>query len=159
MMAPNAGIDMSNAGGGRAILYPSSPSETAESLRRRVLLGLGAAIGVILADSRLMPARVGTSGVAVGCAGIMPVRDRRSNPDLDGSPLKVTFQALADNLATAANHVMGEGAESTPFAIIRDSGAALTGRRRGSRAGAVPADQCVYVRSLSGRDRGGAMAQ
>ena len=51
--------------------------------------------------------------------------DMRAKRDLDGNPLKVTFQAVADNLATIANQQMGEGAESRPFAIIRDSGAGL----------------------------------
>ena len=76
-----------------------------------------------------MPARIGTSGVAIACAGIEPVLDMRAKKDLDGNPLKVTFQAVVDNLATIANHKMGEGAESKPFAIVRNSGAKLTDRK------------------------------
>jgi len=100
-------------------------------------------------DSRLMPVRIGTSGVAISCAGIEPVLDMRSEKDLDGNPLKVTFQAVVDNLATIANHKMGEGAESKPFAIIRDSGAKLTDRKINPTETAISPDLCVYVRGLT----------
>lgn len=150
MVAPNAGIDASNAGRGMAVLYPAMPYGAAESLRRRILLETGANVGVILTDSRLMPGRVGTVGVAVAHAGIAPVRDMRGEPDLDGRPLRVTLQATADGLASAANHTMGEGSQSTPFALIRGSGAMAAGRRGVART-AVDPSQCVYVRGLGGR--------
>ena len=149
IMAPNAGIDKSNAKKGKAILYPIDPYLIAEQIRRKVFLKLLIHVGVILVDSRLMPARIGTSGVAISCAGVEPVLDMRSKKDLDGNPLKVTFQAVVDNLATIANHKMGEGAESKPFAIVRDSGAKLTNRKINSSEMAIAPDQCVYVRGLS----------
>jgi coenzyme F420-0:L-glutamate ligase len=149
IMAPNAGIDKSNAKKGKAILYPIDPYLIAEQIRRKVFLKLLIHVGVILVDSRLMPARIGTSGVAVSCAGVEPVLDMRSKKDLDGNPLKVTFQAVVDNLATIANHKMGEGAESKPFAIVRDSGAKLTNRKINSSEMAIAPDQCVYVRGLA----------
>lgn len=147
ILAPNAGVDRSNAGGA-AVLYPAAPYRAAEELRRKLFLGLGALAGVIISDSRIMPSRVGTSGVAVACAGMEPVRDMRASADLDGVPLKVTLQATADGLATAANHVMGEGAESTPVAVVRGSGAAMTGRAVGPGEAAVPPGACIYARSL-----------
>ncbi len=149
IMAPNAGIDKSNAKKDRVILYPNKPFLIAEQIRRKVFLKFLIHIGVILVDSRLMPARVGTSGVAISCAGIEPVLDMRSIKDLEGNPLKVTFQAVIDNIATIANHKMGEGAESKPFAIVRDSGAQLTDRKINPLEMAVSPDQCVYVRGLS----------
>ena len=82
-------------------------------------------------------------------AGIEPVLDMRAEKDLDGNPLKVTFQAVVDNLATIANHKMGEAAESKPFAIIRDSGAKLTDRKISPTEMAISPDQCVYVRGLT----------
>ncbi|RNJ76963.1 MAG: cytidine deaminase [Nitrosopumilus sp. D6] len=148
IMAPNAGIDGSNAGQGLAVLYPEDSYLAAEQLRRKIFLHMGVHAGVILADSRLMPARVGTSGVAVACAGMEPVADSRARPDLDGRPLKVTFQATADNLASIANYEMGEAAESRPFVIVRDSGVALTDRRLVPSETAVHPEQCVYVRGL-----------
>ena len=149
IMAPNAGIDKSNAKKGKAILYPKDPYLIAEQIRRKIFLKLFIHVGVILVDSRLMPARVGTSGVAISCAGIEPVLDMRSKKDLDGNPLKVTFQAVVDNLATIANHKMGEGGESKPFAIVRNSGAKLTDRKINSSEMAIAPEQCVYVRGLS----------
>jgi coenzyme F420-0:L-glutamate ligase len=149
IMAPNAGIDKSNAKKDQVILYPKNPFLIAEQIRRKVFLKYGIHIGVILVDSRLMPARVGTSGVAISCAGIEPVLDMRSKKDLDGNPLKVTFQAVIDNIATIANHKMGEGAESRPFAIVRNSGAKLTDRKINPSEMAISPDQCVYVRGLT----------
>ena len=149
IMAPNAGIDKSNAKKGEVILYPENPYLVAEQLRRKIFLKMSIHVGIILVDSRLMPARIGTSGVAIACAGIEPVLDMRSKKDLDGNPLKVTFQAVVDNLATIANHKMGEGAESKPFAIVRNSDAVLTNRKIDSSEMAIDPDQCVYVRGLS----------
>ena len=153
IMAPNAGIDKSNAKKGRAILYPINPYLTAEQIRRKIFLKLFIHVGIILVDSRLMPTRIGTSGVAIACAGIEPVLDMRAKKDLEGNPLKVTFQAVVDNLATIANHQMGEGAESKPFAIIRNSKAKLTDRKINSSEMVVSPDQCVYVRGLSNPPR------
>ena len=149
IMAPNAGIDKSNAKKGRVILYPNNPYLVAEQIRRKIFLKFYIHVGIILVDSRLMPARIGTSGVAIACAGIEPVLDMRAKKDLDGNPLKVTFQAVVDNLATIANHKMGEGAESKPFAIVRNSGAKLTDRKINPSEMAISPDQCVYVRGLS----------
>ena len=149
IMAPNAGIDRSNAKKGEMILYPKDPFRTAEEIRRKIFLNLSVHVGIILVDSRLMPARVGTTGVAVSCAGLEPVLDMRAKRDLEGNPLKVTLQAVADNLATVANHKMGEGAESRPFAIIRDSGANLTDRKINPSEMVISPDQCVYVRGLA----------
>ena len=148
IMAPNAGIDKSNAKEGKIILYPNNPFFTAEQIRRKIFLKFLIHVGVILVDSRLMPARIGTSGIAISCAGIEPVKDMRAKMDLDGNPLKVTFQAVSDNIATIANHKMGEGAESKPFAIVRDSDTKLTDRLIDPSEMAISPDQCVYVRGL-----------
>ncbi len=148
IMAPNAGIDKSNAKKGKVILYPEDPYLVAEQIRRKIFLKHLVHVGIIIVDSRLMPARVGTTGVAISCAGIEPVNDMRAEKDLNGNPLKVTFQAVVDNLASIANHKMGEGSESKPFAIIRNSDAKLTDRKINPNELAVSHDQCVYVRGL-----------
>lgn len=149
VMAPNAGIDKSNAKKGRVILYPKDPYKIAEQIRRKIFLRFLIHVGIILVDSRLMPARVGTTGVAISCAGIEPVLDMRAKKDLEGNPLKVTFQAVVDSLATIANHKMGEGGESRPFAIVRDSGAQLTDRLIAPDEMTVSPQMCVYVRGLA----------
>jgi len=148
VLAPNAGIDKSNVKKGTVILYPDNPYLIAEQLRRKILLNLGVSVGVIIVDSRLMPTRIGTSGVAIACAGLEPVQDMRAQKDLDGNPLKVTLQATADNLATIANHKMGEGSESTPIAIIKNSGAKLTARKISPNEMTISSDLCVYVRGF-----------
>jgi coenzyme F420-0:L-glutamate ligase len=148
IMAPNAGIDKSNTKSTNIILYPNYPYLIAEQILRKIFLKYGVNVGVIIIDSRLMPARIGTIGIAISCAGIEPVHDMRGQKDLDGNPLKVTFQAVADNLASIANYKMGEGSESKPFTIIRDSGVKLTKRKIRTDEMSIPYDQCVYVRGL-----------
>ena len=148
ILAPNAGIDKSNAKEGKVILYPVEPYLVAEQIRRKFFLKFFIHIAVIIVDSRLMPARIGTTGVAIACAGIEPVLDMRSQKDLDGNSLKVTFQAVVDNLASIANHKMGKASESKPIAIVRDSGAKLTDRKIKPKEVAISHDQCVYVRGL-----------
>ena len=147
IMAPNAGIDKSNSQG-KLILYPDDPYQVAEQIKRKFFLDYNLHVGIIIVDSRLMPARIGTSGVAIACSGIEPVLDRRATKDLDGNVLKVTFQAIADNLASIANHKMGEAGELIPLAIIRESGAKLTDRRISSEETTIPYDECIYFRGL-----------
>lgn len=124
MLAPNAGIDRSNVPQGHAILYPKNPERTAHKLRELLLLGVSRGpspknLGVILSDSRVTPTRLGTVGVALAVAGMRSTLDLRGNKDLFGNPLKVTLRAVADQLATAAELLMGEGTESIPVVIIR----------------------------------------
>ncbi len=129
-------------------MYPSEPYLIAEQIKRKFFLDHNVHVGIIIVDSRLMPARVGTIGIAIACSGIEPVLDRRATSDLDGNVLKVTFQATADNLASIANHKMGEGDETIPLAIIRDSDAKITDRKISPQEMAISPDECVYVRGL-----------
>ncbi|MEC9033462.1 MAG: coenzyme F420-0:L-glutamate ligase [Thermoproteota archaeon] len=149
ILAPNAGIDKSNSKGTKVVLYPEEPYKFAEDVKRKIFLELNLHVGVIIVDSRLMPARIGTTGVAIACAGIEPTKDLRGEKDLDGNPLKVTFQATADNLASIANHKMGEGDDLHPIAIVRDSNCELTDRRIVPEEMIIPYEQCVYIRSFS----------
>ncbi len=151
IMAPNAGIDKSNIKSGQIILYPDDPYLIAEQIKRKFFLKFGVHLGIIIADSRLMPGRVGTVGVAISCAGIEPTSDLRGQKDLHGNPLKVTFQAIADDLATIANLKMGEGSEAIPHVLIRDSAVRITDRKIGKDEMAIPYEQCVYVRGLGMR--------
>ena len=149
ILAPNAGIDKSNSDGTKLILYPENPYQVAENIKRKIFFEYNIHVGIIIVDSRLMPARIGTTGVAISCAGLEPVKDLRGEQDLDGNPLKVTFQATADNLASIANHKMGEGSESQPIAIIRDSECELTNRNISYNEMSISHEQCVYVRGFS----------
>ena len=151
IMAPNAGIDKSNTKNGTLVLYPNEPYLAAEHLRRKFLLKYSTHVGIIIADSRLMPGRVGTVGVAIACSGIEPTSDLRGEKDLYGNSLKVTFQAVADDLASIANLKMGEGSDATPCVIVRDSNAKLTDRKIHENEMAISYEQCVYVRGLGMR--------
>ena len=150
IMAPNAGIDKSNAKKGKIILYPVDAYLVAEQLRRKIFLKYFIHVGIIITDSRLMPARVGTIGIALACAGIEPLSDIRGQKDLFGNPLKVTFQAVADNLASIANFKMGEGSDATPFCVIKNSEAQITDRKISQHEMAISQEQCVYIRGLRG---------
>lgn len=130
VIAPNAGIDSSNIPADRVVLYPARPFQTAERVRSEIEAKIGIEIGVVLTDSRLMPGRTGTTGVAIGVAGFLPVVDERGKPDLLGRPLKVSQRAVADNLCAAAQLLMGEAAEGIPIVIARHTGIEMTGDRR-----------------------------
>jgi coenzyme F420-0:L-glutamate ligase / coenzyme F420-1:gamma-L-glutamate ligase len=148
ILAPNAGIDRSNVPSGYVVIYPRLPFKTADNLRRRFLIDMGLNIGIVIADSRLMPGRIGTIGVAIANAGFEPTEDERGNIDLFGRVLRVSFRAVADTLATMAVAVMGEGDESIPAAVIRGVNVTRTDRKLSSRDMTVDADQDLYLRGL-----------
>jgi coenzyme F420-0:L-glutamate ligase / coenzyme F420-1:gamma-L-glutamate ligase len=149
MLSPNAGIDRSNIDLGKAVLYPRNPLESASLIAEEMEFRRGIRVAVIICDSRLMPTRKGTTGVALASSGLEAVLDLRGKEDLFGNTLRVTSQAVADDLCSAAQLVMGESDEGAPFVVIRGLGGELlkksdypTGRF------AVKADQCVFLRSL-----------
>jgi coenzyme F420-0:L-glutamate ligase / coenzyme F420-1:gamma-L-glutamate ligase len=115
----NAGIDRSNVGGkDRVLLLPVDPDGSAEALRTSLRERHGFEVGVIISDSFGRPWRKGVTNVALGAAGVPALLDRRGEPDRDGRRLQVTEVALADQLASAAGLLMGEGAESRPAVLI-----------------------------------------
>ena len=150
ILAPNAGIDRSNVPSGYVVIYPRLPFKTADNLRRRFLIDMGLNVGIVIADSRLMPGRIGTIGVAIANAGFEPTEDERGNIDLFGRVLRVSFRAVADTIATMAVAVMGEGNESIPAAVIRGVNVTRTDRKLSSRDMTVDADQDLYLRGLRG---------
>ncbi len=148
MIAPNAGIDKSNIPKGYAILYPRHPFEVAQKLRQKFLVELGMRVGILIADSRLMPTRIGTTGVAISCAGFEPVEDLRGRRDLFGNILRVTFRAVADGLATMGVAIMGEANESTPVVVIRGAKVAWSDENFSRRDLTVEPEQDIYLRSI-----------
>jgi coenzyme F420-0:L-glutamate ligase/coenzyme F420-1:gamma-L-glutamate ligase len=119
----NAGIDQSNIGleDGRelALLLPVDPDASAERLRRALSVLTGLELGVVINDSFGRAWRRGTVGIAVGCAGIPSLLDKRGDRDLFGRTLRVTMVALADELAAAASLLMGQADEGRPIVIVR----------------------------------------
>lgn len=120
LICANAGVDQSNAPKSKAILLPRNPEKSAERLRLALISGAGARIGVVISDSVVHPLRLGTVGQAIATAGIEPVIDCRGKLDLYGKPLKITYRAVADQLASAAQLVMGEAGERVPAAVVRE---------------------------------------
>jgi len=142
IICANAGADLSNAPEGEAILMPANANRSAEELRQALKIGSGKKTGVIISDSVVHPLRLGTVGQAVGTAGIEPVLDYRGQLDLYRKPLRITFRAIADQLASAAEAVMGEADERTPAVIVRNAPVKLVGKSRLSPK--ISPRNCIY---------------
>lgn len=125
----NAGADLSNAPPGFAVVWPKDAWGSAERLRRVHVARAEAPVGVVITDSHCEPLRLGTSGVALACAGFAPVEDVRGRRDLFGRTMRITFRAVADGIASAAVLRMGEVDESTPAAIVRHAGVDVFDRK------------------------------
>lgn len=159
LFTPNAGIDKSNIEHGNVVLYPIDPLKSAGAIVDSVRSKRGVKIGVVVSDSRLMPTRMGTTGVALAAAGFQGIRDMRGQPDLFGEPLKVTRQALADDLCSGAQLVMGEANESIPIVLVRGLDRPLLGDYTYStRDFSIPLAVDVFIQSLGyeGKGRSGA---
>ncbi|MEM2309664.1 MAG: coenzyme F420-0:L-glutamate ligase, partial [Candidatus Bathyarchaeia archaeon] len=116
----NAGVDKSNVPGERNVApLPKDPDLSARIIRRRIREVSGKDVAVIISDTHGRPLRNGEINVAVGVAGIKPIRDRRGEKDLFGYTLKVKQTAIADELCSAAELVIGQADEGIPVAIIR----------------------------------------
>ncbi|MDD1694054.1 MAG: coenzyme F420-0:L-glutamate ligase [Methanoregula sp.] len=141
-LLPNAGVDASNAPPGCVTPLPADPDQSAQQIRKTIESRAGVQIGVIIADSRTHAMRLGCSGVAIGSAGIPSVIDDRGRSDLFGRKLEVTKRAVADNIASAAELVMGEADECTPAAIIRGIGLPI-----GDHVGVdtIDATECLFM--------------
>lgn len=120
----NAGIDRSNLDGDveRILLLPRDPDGCAADLRAGLGERLGVDVGVVICDSWGRPWRMGTTGCALGVAGLAPLHDYRGRKDLFGRVLEVSVEAVADELAGAANLVMGQADEGVPVVIARGFG-------------------------------------
>jgi coenzyme F420-0:L-glutamate ligase / coenzyme F420-1:gamma-L-glutamate ligase len=119
LICANAGIDVSNVdGGSQALLLPKDPDRSAAQLHRGLKKHLQLSIPVIITDSFGRPWREGLTEVAIGMAGMQPLRDYRGHRDPYGYPLRVSIEAVADELACAAGLVCGKLAR-IPVCIIR----------------------------------------
>jgi coenzyme F420-0:L-glutamate ligase/coenzyme F420-1:gamma-L-glutamate ligase len=127
-----AGIDASNVPDGRLALLPVDPDASARRLRARLAELTGAHVAVIIADTFSRPWRCGQTDVAIGAAGLCPIRDECGGVDRHGMQLTSTQIAIADELAGAADLVRGK-ADGVPVIVVRgfavqideDAGASL----------------------------------
>lgn len=116
----NAGVDRSNIPGERYVApLPKDPDESSRKIRNRIRELTGKTVAVIVSDTHGRALRNGEINIAVGVAGIKPIRDRRGETDLFGYTLRVKQTAIADELASAAELVIGQANEGIPAAIIR----------------------------------------
>lgn len=120
IVCANAGVDRSNVLGERNVApLPKDPNSSAQKIRQEIKRLTGFNVAVIISDTHGRPFRMGEINVAVGVAGIKPIRDRRGEKDLFGYVLKIKQTAIADELASAAELVIGQANEGIPVAIIR----------------------------------------
>lgn len=110
----NAGIDRSNVPGSDILLLPKRPAESARRLHDAL------SVPVIVTDTCGRPFRHGQRGVAIGKAGLPASHDWRGEHDRDGRELGVTVESIVDELAAAANLVLGEGSGGEPVAVVRE---------------------------------------
>jgi len=114
----NAGIDASNVPPDRIALLPEDPDASAETIRGKLSAAAGVRVGVIVSDTFGRPWRMGQTNVAIGVAGLAPLRDHRGEKDSFAMPLEATVIAVADELAGAAELVMRKS-DGVPVAIVR----------------------------------------
>ena len=119
-VSANAGVDRSNVAGDRNVVpLPKDPNGSAQNIRKEIKRLTGANVAVIVSDTHGRPFRVGEINIAVGVAGLNPIRDRRGEKDLFGYVLRVKQTAIGDELASAAELVIGQADEGIPVAIVR----------------------------------------
>lgn len=137
ILVANAGLDESNVPEGFAIGWPRDPVASVRKLRKelekRIKRNKGdkghkryERIAIILTDSCCAPRRSGVTAFALAASGIDPLQSQKGRKDLFGRPLSITVEAVADQLATAANFLMGNAEQAIPAVIIRDHGLALS---------------------------------
>ena len=117
-MCANAGIDLSNVERGQAALLPEDSDRSALRLRDGLKGRYNLDVAIIISDTFGRPWRRGLTDVAIGSAGISPILDLRGEQDALGREMQVTEVALVDELASAAELVMGKSS-GIPVAIIR----------------------------------------
>jgi coenzyme F420-0:L-glutamate ligase/coenzyme F420-1:gamma-L-glutamate ligase len=139
----NAGIDLSNVARGTAALLPEDSDRSARRIRAGLKVLLAVEVGVIISDTFGRTWRRGVTDVAIGCAGVAAVVDLRGTPDANGRDLMATEVCVADELASAAELVMGKD-RGIPAAIVR--GAPEAWLRRASVHAEIlrPADEDLF---------------
>ncbi len=137
----NAGVDVSNAAQGTALLLPEDPDRSARALREQLACAFGVHLAVIISDTFGRPWREGLVNVALGVAGMAPLTDYRGQHDEHGRTLLASVIASADELAAAAGLVMGK-LNRVPVAVIR--GMKFTEGKGSGRDLIRPADRDLF---------------
>lgn len=150
-VSANAGLDQSNArprgaaaGSGPWVLrLPADADASAQRLRAHLCAALGVEVGIVISDSFGRPFRLGTVGCAIGAAGFPALFDQRGDRDLDGRVLEATITAPADQLAAAADLVVGQANEARGAVHVR--GLAFSGTALGASSLCRKPEGDVYL--------------
>ena len=145
ILIANAGIDHSNSGGENfVVLLPKNPQKTVNEYRAFFMKEFNLKnLGVILSDSRVQPLKKGTIGVAIAVSGFEPIEDCRGRADLFGRPLQITQRAVADDLVSAAQILLGEADEQTPIVIIKEAPVTFIDKPPSSMQ--MDPEECLYM--------------
>jgi coenzyme F420-0:L-glutamate ligase/coenzyme F420-1:gamma-L-glutamate ligase len=131
LICANAGVDVSNVSGGdSAALLPVNPDKSARRIRETIQKLSGKKVAVIISDTFGRPFRIGHTDVAIGCSGISPILDLRGSVDSYGYVMRVKQTAIIDELASAAELVVGNSSERVPVAIVRGARYTIDERAR-----------------------------
>ena len=114
----NAGVDRSNVPGSHAVLLPDRPDRSAHAIRTRLEQAAGVDLAVVVTDTFGRPWRRGLTDIAIGVSGMPAILDLKGSTDMQGRLLEVTEVAIVDEIAAAADLVMGK-ATGIPAAIVR----------------------------------------
>jgi coenzyme F420-0:L-glutamate ligase/coenzyme F420-1:gamma-L-glutamate ligase len=120
LICANSGIDQSNVPGNSFVaLLPKNSDNSAKIIRDKFQRISGKKVAVIISDTHGRPFRLGEINIALGTSGLNPLRDRRGEKDLFGYKIRMKRTAIADELASAAELVIGQTNEGIPVAVIR----------------------------------------
>jgi coenzyme F420-0:L-glutamate ligase/coenzyme F420-1:gamma-L-glutamate ligase len=120
LICANSGVDVSNVSGDSNVApLPEDADQSALAIRQKIMQIVGKDVAVIVSDTHGRPLRQGEINRALGTSGFEPLRDRRGEKDLFGYTIRVKRTAIADELASAAELVIGQTNEGIPAAIIR----------------------------------------
>lgn len=148
VLTANSGVDNKNAPEDYVVLWPENAKEKVGSIREELLNVTGFHVAVMVIDSGLTPLRLGTKGLALAVAGFKPIMDLRSRKDIFGKPIRITRHSVADDLASAAHLLMGEGSEKTPIVLIKDAPVVYDEGIYGSEDMMIQPERCMFINAL-----------
>ena len=145
ILIPNSGIDNSNTPKGEVVLWPKEPFNAAQQIRSDLIKECKLKkLGIVISDSHCQPLRLGTTGIAIGWAGFKGVQDERGAKDLFKKKMQYTQVAVADNIASAANIMMGETNASIPFVLVRNLDVKWTSKKASEKDYSIDPKECIY---------------
>jgi len=144
----NAGVDKSNVPRDAYSLLPENPDLSAKKIREEIAKLTGKKVAVVIGDTFSRPFRRGQVEFAIGIAGIKPFKDYRGQRDLYGNLLKVKNVAIVDEIACAAELVMGQAKEAIPVAIIRNLERIETSEKTSINELAISSEEDLFRETL-----------